>query len=119
MANQYHVYVGTDYDPVTKEHTGGTLDATFTTEREAFYRVKKLEWEFKKGVTMIVEGDERFMIVQVNDPDLPYHIVDKRTQGYCYGVCRTREEAIQAKAWDEKYHYEHWYEEYYKQYKAA
>jgi hypothetical protein len=29
------------------------------------------------------------------------------------------QEAIEAKAWDEKYHFEHWYKEYYDQFKAA
>lgn len=119
MANKYHIFVGGSKD-AKGNYVGGTLDATFTTEREAFYHEKKLQWERKPDlIYMLVEGDERFMIVQTDDPDLPFHVVDKRTQGWCYGVCRTMQEAIEAKAWDEKYHYEHWYKEYYDQSKAA
>ena len=117
--NTYSIYVGGTYDVKNHLSSGGVLDATFTNEREAFFYKKKLQWEFKKGVYMMCEGDERFMIVPVMYPDgIWYHIVDKRTQGFCYGVCRTMQEAIEAKAWDEKYHWEggKWMDDYYKQY---
>lgn len=116
--NKYSIYVGGTFDESAGGYRGGTLDATFTNEREAFFHQKKLEWEFKKGLHMECEGDERFMIVPVKYPDgIWYNIVDKRTQGFCYGVCRTMQEAIEAKAWDERYHYEggKWMDDYYKQ----
>jgi len=120
MANKYHIYVGGTYDVNTHTSSGGTLDATFDTEREAFYHEKKLQWEFKKGIYMVCDGDERFMIEPVIlDGEQHYSITDKRTQSNCYGLCRTMQEAIEAKEWCEKYHYEHWYKEYYDQFKAA
>lgn len=119
MANKYHIYVGGTYDQNTREHSGGTLDATFTTEREAFFHEKKLQWEFKKGIYMLVEGDERFTIVPIMmDGEKWFDIVDKRTQTKCVGLCRSMQDAIEEKAWCEKYHTEggKWMDDYYKQY---
>lgn len=120
MANKYHIFVGGSKD-AKGNYVGGTLDATFTTEREAFYHEKKLQWERKPDlIYMLVEGDERFTIVPIMmDGEKWFNIVDKRTQTRCVGLCRSMQEAIEEKGWCEKYHYEHWYKEYYEQFKAA
>lgn len=122
MANKYHVYVGGEYDLTTHTPHGGTLDATFTTECEAFFHEKKLQWEHRPGITyMVREGEERFMVKPIMiGGEQWWDVVDKRTQSHCYALCRTMQEAIEAKAWDEKYHYEggKWMDDYYKQYQA-
>jgi hypothetical protein len=121
MANKYHIYVGGTFDEKAGGYRGGTLDATFTNEREAFFHEKKLQWKFKKGIHMEVEGDERFTIVPCNYNGLTHLVVDKRTQTKVVSACTSLEDAIEAKAWDEKYHYEggKWMDEYYKQFQAA
>ena len=121
MANKYHIYVGGTFDEKAGGYRGGTLDATFTNEREAFFHEKKLQWEFKKGIHMEVEGDERFVIVPCNHNGLTHLVVDKRTQTKVVSACTSLQDAIEAKAWDEKYHYEggKWMDEYYKQFQAA
>ena len=100
-------------------YVGGVLDSEHKTERAAFYREKELQWSGKQDVSMEYEGEERFDIVPIIiDCEPWYSVTDKRTHGYCYGLCRTMEEAVEAKAWDEKYHYEggKWMDDYYKQY---
>ena len=107
MANKYHVYCE------------GKLDATFSNEREAFFRMKDLQWQFKKGLNIIIEGDERFKIIEENYSDgLSYHIVDVRTGTQNYGVCASMADAIEHKKWCEKHHLEggKYMDDYYKQY---
>ena len=119
--NKYSIYVGGEYDLATHTSSGGTLDATFDNERDAFFHEKKLQWEFKKGIYMVREGDDRFMIVPIMYAgEKWYDIVDKATQTKGYGMARTMQEAEEYKAWCEKYHYEggKWMDDYYKQWAA-
>lgn len=119
--NTYHVYSGGSKD-ADGNYVGGTLEGTFTSEREAFFFEKDLQWKHKPDlVYMRREGDEVFMIVESNDPDYPYHVVDKRTQSYLYGGGCTLEEAVASKEWCEKYHTlgGKWMDDYYKQFEFA
>lgn len=101
-------------------YSGGVLDSVHDTERAAFYREKELLWSGSKDVHMEYEGEERFTIVPVMlNGRQHYYIMDRRTESHIYGVCESMEQALEGKAWDERYHYEHWYEEYYGQFKAA
>ena len=100
-------------------YVGGVLDSEHETERAAFYREKELQWSGKQDVSMEYEGEERFVIVPVMLNGRPhYYVMDRRTESQIYGVCETMEQAMEAKAWDEKYHYEggKWMDEYYKQF---
>ena len=119
MANKYHIYVGGMFDEHAGCYRNGNLDSTFDTEREAFYREKELLWKGESGIYMEREGDEVFTIVPCSGMGLNYLIVDRRTESRIYGACVTYDEALEHKAYCEKRHYEHWYKDYYDQFKAA
>lgn len=118
---KYYVYSGGKKD-AEGNYVGGVLEGTFTSEREAFFFAKDLQWKRKPDlVYKLREGEEVFTIVPVKYADgVYYHVSDKATQGFCYGVCKTMEEAVRHKAWCEKYHTlgGKWMDDYYKQFEA-
>ena len=115
---KYYVYSGGVKD-AKGYYLGGVLEGTFTSEREAFFFAKDLQWKRKPDfIYTLREGEEVFAIIPTGNAELPYHVVDKATKGFCYGVCRSMEEAVEHKAWCEKHHTlgGKWMDDYYKQY---
>jgi hypothetical protein len=86
-----------------KDYVGGKLVGNFKSERLAFEKVRELQFSMPNGFHyMTRNGDDVFEILHIG---FWYHIVDKATHNYCYGMCQSEEEAIKDKAWCEKFHY--------------
>lgn len=104
MDNQYGVYKGGHKDQYGN-YVGGKLVLLTEDEHEAWIEVRRLNSEeFKEDSFpyMMRTGDEVFEIIK--GPEM-WHVVDKATRGWCYGLCQSYGDAVLHKAWCEKYHY--------------
>ena len=104
----YKVFIkGTQDDK--GNYIGGELVGTFRNEEEAWMKERECEFKYPHdlGIYMLRESkDDVFTIIKA---DGYYHIVDKATKGYCYGISVNESEAIKHKEWCEKYHTLGWY----------
>jgi len=88
-------------------YVGGELVGTFTSEKKAWLTEREYFKDFKNFPTYILrEGEEVFTIIKAAGW---FHIVDKATQSYCYGMSPREDDAIKHKEWCEKYHTLGWY----------
>ena len=103
---KYSVFAKGEID-VNGNYVGGELIGTFKSERKAWETESEYAFRHpKEFVYTLREGDDVFTIIRVTDW---FHVVDKETKGFCYGMCKTEEEAIKHKEWCEKYHFLGWY----------
>ena len=105
--NIYSVFKGGRKDE-NGNYVGGELVLTTKSERKAFEKERDLNFKYPHdfGIYILRQGDEVFDIVEAAGW---WHVTDKSTHMQCYGSCRTEQEAIEHKAWCEKYHTLRWY----------
>ena len=110
-SNEYYILTHQlEKEPQTGQFvwTVGEFDSVWKTEAQAYRRACEIESESLgkiSGYLCVCGNKERFVIIETNDPDIRYHIVDAATQTKCTGACSTLDDAIEGKRWDEQHHW--------------